>query len=323
MKWFDAISNAFKGKKEPADETRVATPDADTTQVLNKTVASSSDTIQVTRKVKVESIKSGDRVGGYEVLRTLGEGGMGRVFLVRKNGNDGGEFALKTISPDPADTATLERFRREIEIGRAINHPNVCRMLDWGEQGRIHFMVMEYLDGQVLADYIADSAPIDVERTRLLLRQLLGGLSAIHGAGAVHRDLKPGNIVLIDGGETLKIMDFGISRIAGGHSLTRTGSALGTPNFIAPEQVMDSKRVDHRADLFCVGLIAYNLLTGRLPFEAPRMQLMLQRLVANDLTPIEEFRQDLPAELTAWVRKLLANEVEARYPNADAALAEL
>ncbi|MHB2019645.1 MAG: serine/threonine-protein kinase [Candidatus Xenobia bacterium] len=317
MKWFDAIQNALKGKK--MDETRVMDGSGDTTQALDKTVA--GDTLQVSKTKKSDVLKVGDDIAGYKLLRLLGAGGMGRVYLVA--GADGTEYALKTIVPEPDDVASVQRFVREIEIGRLISHPNVCRLIASGIHGTMQYMVMEYLNGQMLSDCIGEKAPMPAEETTDLMRQLLGGLGAIHQAGAVHRDLKPGNIVLVENGRTLKIMDFGISRITSGPSMTRTGSALGTPNFIAPEQVLDSKRVDRRADLFCVGLIAYNMLSGHLPFEAPRVQLMLTRLVGNDYTPLQTYRTDLPEALVSWVHRLMAHDVEARYPTAEAALEAL
>jgi serine/threonine-protein kinase len=178
---------------------------------------------------------------------------------------------------------------------------------------------MEYLDGQTLKDCIQVQAPLPLDPTRFILRQVLEGLGAIHLAGAVHRDLKPANIMLIQDG-SVKILDLGISRVTGTTSFTRTGATLGTPQFISPEQVMDAKRVDHRADLFCVGLMAYQMMSGHLPYEAPRLNLMMHRIATGNQTPLREHRPDLPQPVLEWVELLTRHNPNERFMSASEAM---
>jgi serine/threonine-protein kinase len=209
---------------------------------------------------------------------------------------------------------------REIQICIRLQHPNVCRMVDWNiEQDKTAYIVMELLEGEILVDLVNRSAPMSVSASRPIVTQILCGLEAIHSAKVVHRDLKPGNVFLTKD-STVKIMDFGIARKAGLKSLTATGSALGTPEFISPEQVLDTHNVDLRTDLFNVGLIFYEMLSSKLPFEAATVSEMLLRLVRGTLTPISTYRDDLPQALEPWLNKMLAQDREKRFQSAREAL---
>lgn len=262
-----------------------------------------------------------ERIGSYRVVKLIGEGGMGRVYMVEfGEPNEEGDvqrYALKTITPlDATDVEFYERFKREIMIGMKLRHANVCCMVDWGiEENGVPYLVMELLEGEVLSVHVQRSAPFDLERSRNITLQILAGLDAIHGAGVVHRDLKPANVFLTTEGY-VKLMDFGIARQEGARSLTVTGAALGTPEFVAPEQVLDTKRVDPRADLFNVGLILYQMLTSHLPFESNSVDGTLLRLVKGDRTPISDFRGDLPDAVADWLEKILSKKPADRFQSA-------
>ncbi|HEY3997519.1 MAG TPA: serine/threonine-protein kinase [Candidatus Xenobia bacterium] len=316
MKWFDAISKVFdKGKDRDNTTVQQDAPMSDNTMVKAPDSTVASDTMQPVSDQSMP-VQPGEMVGGYRSVRLIAHGGMGSVFLAEKDG-DPTPYALKTVSTPPGEDVQqiLGRFNREVKIGQAINHPNVCRLIDFGQGFDLHYMVMEYLDGLTLKEYVAEQAPLANDLTLSVMWQVTSGLEAIHASGTIHRDLKPGNIVVLSDG-TAKIMDFGISRMEGGTSLTKTGSALGTPNFISPEQIADSKRADARSDVFNLGLIAYNMLTGRLPFDAPRMALMLHRLVSGDATPIEENRPDVHPNLALWVTTCLKHDPVERFQTA-------
>ncbi len=274
-----------------------------------------SDTQQTSGALAGSPLKPGEMLGGFEVIRQLAEGGMGRVFLAQRSG-DPALYALKTLTlSSGSDGSQVERFKREIAVGQAISHPNVCRVLTSGAMGALHYLVMEYLDGQTLKECIEQNAPLSTDVTSFILRQILLGLEAIHAIGAVHRDLKPSNVMLLESG-TVKIMDLGISRSAMGPTVTRTGAALGTPDFIAPEQLQDAKRVDHRADLFCVGLIGYQMLSGKLPYDAPRMSMRMMRLIKGDQTPLSDYRPDVAPPMLEWLGLLLRHAPEERFMSA-------
>ncbi|MHB2021137.1 MAG: serine/threonine-protein kinase [Candidatus Xenobia bacterium] len=264
-----------------------------------------------------------ERIGRYRIRSILGQGGMARVYLAEFDDEnpEPQRYAVKTlITMEDGDSEAYERFKREIQICMKLRHPNVCLMVDWGiEQDKTPYIVMELLEGEVLVDFIARMAPVSVSVAKPIIVQILQGIGAIHAAGVIHRDLKPGNVFLTQEG-SVKIMDFGIARKAGLKSLTATGSALGTPEFISPEQVLDTRNVDHRTDLFNVGLIFYELLSGQLPFEAPTVSDMLLRLVRGTLTPISSFRNDLPPGLEEWLSRLLSQDRDKRFQTAKAAL---
>ncbi|HEY3998098.1 MAG TPA: protein kinase [Candidatus Xenobia bacterium] len=271
-----------------------------------------------------------NRIGSYRILRRLGEGGMGKVYLVEfarddESQDEAGDrqlYALKalTYNEDETDAEHRERFRREILIGLTLNHPNVCRMVDWGfHEDNSPYIVMELLDGIPLSEYIKTTAPLSLAESRRLVMQLLRGLGAIHAVGVVHRDLKPQNIFLTTDG-VVKIMDFGIARKVGQKNITTTGTALGTPSFISPEQLLDTKRVDHRTDIFNVGLIFYQMLTKRLPFEGSTLSATVKKILQGHVTPITYYRDDLPPETEQWLARLMMKNREARFQSAREAL---
>ena len=243
----------------------------------------------------------------YVIHRLLGRGGMGAVYEARHTGLDR-RVAVKFLISETATAADLERFRREARSAGRIDHENVVRIYDTGSDNGIAFIAMELVDGTDLRRLIASEGTLTPPRATQLTRQILAGLQAIHDEGIVHRDIKPSNLVItrIAGREVVKIMDFGISK-SREPGLTATGSAVGTPKYMAPEQ-RSGEAVDHRADLFAAGVTLHVMLTGHLPSEA---------LTAGRAAP------QIPAELSAVIARALARAPSDRFSSARAFAAAL
>jgi len=219
-----------------------------------------------TERVLRGTVRPGQLVAGrFEVIRLLGAGGMGAVYLARDRNLDE-EVALKVVAGlGLTDPRAAERLRREAAAARRISHVNVVRLHDIGEEGGILFLSMEFVDGESLEQRLQRlGRPMTPGELRPLLVQLCEGLAVAHAAGVIHRDLKPANI-LIDRNEQVKLIDFGIARMAHTDGMTATGMVLGTADYMAPEQIRGVE-VDERADVYALGVIAYVALTGQTPF---------------------------------------------------------
>src|SRR4030042_1143421 len=204
--------------------------------------------------------------GRYQIIEELGCGGMGRVYraLDQKIHEEG---ALKLIKPEIAsETRTVERFGNELKIARKIGHKNVGRMYHLSEDRGTHYITMEYVPGEDLKRMIRMSKQLSIATAVDVAKQISEGLAEAHRLGIVHRDLKPGN-VMIDRDGNARIMDFGIARLLTAKGITGAGGAVGTPDYMSPEQV-EGKEVDGRADLYSLGIMLYEMVTGRVPFEA-------------------------------------------------------
>ena len=203
--------------------------------------------------------------GRYEIIEELGAGGMGRVYRAFDKKLDE-EVALKFLRPEiGADKRIVDRFRNEIKIARKITHQNVCRMHDLGEEGKTLYITMEYVRGEDLKSLVHRTGRLTAGKAVLIARQVAEGMGQAHKLGVVHRDLKPGN-VMIDKDGNAKIMDFGIARSLYGGGVTAEGAIIGTPEYMSPEQV-EGKEVDQRSDIYSLGIILYEMVTGRRPFE--------------------------------------------------------
>jgi len=264
----------------------------------------------------------GDR---YRVLSRLGEGGMGTVYLcehavLRR------KFALKVLRPELGDDRELvERFRNEAIAASGIGQENVVDVVDFGaeEDGALYY-VMEALEGRSLATVLREEGPLAPLRALGLLEQICRALAAAHGTGVVHRDVKPENVFIVRAGrggpsseelERAKVLDFGISHVPrerGGDRLTRAGAIIGTPEYMAPEQAT-GEGGDHRADVYAVGVIAYEILTGSLPIEGPTPIAMLLAAQTRAPEPPSRRRPGIPQELDALVLRALAKRPEDRF----------
>ena len=219
-----------------------------------------------TLQMPVHELTTGSTLAGrYQVIEELGHGGMGRVYKVYDN-DVMEKIALKLLKPEIAfDRETIERFSNELKLARKISHRNVCRMFDLGRAGGTTFITMEYVPGQDLKRLIRQTGPLGTGRAISIAEQLCEGLAEAHRLGVIHRDLKPQNIMVDEDGNA-RIMDFGIARSLRGKAITGAGVMIGTPDYMSPEQV-DGKDVDQRSDIYSLGIILYEMLTGRVPFE--------------------------------------------------------
>ena len=241
-------------------------------------------------------------IGDYAILNEIGDGGFGTVY--RAYGlSSGRAIALKTLNPERADS--IERFRREALLTAEINHPNVIRILDEGEDGGVHFIAMEMMSLSLRDALSTGSLPMS--RAMDICRQAALGLKAAHDRGVIHRDVKPENILIGSNG-TVKVSDFGIAHADSLPNLTATGVGIGTSRYMSPEQIKDSKRVDARADVYSLGVTLYEMLTGK----------------CRDLgEPAKASRPAIPSELGRIVDKCIEPDRENRYANADDLLQEI
>ncbi len=271
---------------------------------------------------------SGDLMGSivgerYSVLRKLGEGGMGQVYLA-EHVKMGRKSALKVMHPGMnQDADAIARFNREAANASRLNHPNICGIYDFGETSDgLIFLAMEFIEGQSLTSLVAQSGPLPPARAAAIILQSAEALQAAHDAGIVHRDLKPDNIMIArnrDGSDFVKVVDFGISKAHGSDAqkVTKTGLVVGTPEYMSPEQGMGDK-LDGRSDIYSLGLVAFNCLTGKLPFSGESAQeAMIARLIERPKT-LAEMRPDVawPVEVQRVMDKALARETASRYASA-------
>ncbi|HRI63575.1 MAG TPA: protein kinase [Polyangium sp.] len=259
-----------------------------------------------------------DRVGGrYTLLGLLGSGGMGTVYRARDEELDE-VIALKMLLPEFVEEAgMLERFRREVKLARRVTHKNVARVFDIGEHGSAKFLTMEYIEGETLSARAVQQGPLPVTQVLEIAVALCAGLSAAHAAGVVHRDLKPENVMIAKDGRVV-IMDFGIARArVEDASRTQVGAAIGTPAYMAPEQVQGLEDIDARADIYAFGAMLYELLTGVQPWRGDTIvAVAAARLMHPPPDPCVK-RPSLSVAVGEFVRCCMAREREQRFASAD------
>jgi eukaryotic-like serine/threonine-protein kinase len=252
--------------------------------------------------------------GRYRIVRKLGAGGMADVYLAEDQ-ELGRRVAIKILNGRHAnDDQFIERFRREAKNAAALNHPNIVSIYDRGEAEDTYYIAMEYLDGRTLKELIVGHGQAPVRVAVEYARQILSALRFAHRHGIVHRDIKPHN-VLVDREGRVKVTDFGIAR-AGTSQMTETGSIVGTAQYLSPEQARGGE-VDQRSDLYSLGVVLYELLTGKTPFEGDTpVEIAMKHLSATPQKP-SELRPDIPPELDMVILRALAKDPDERYQSAD------
>jgi len=258
-------------------------------------------------------ITVGSRLAGrYDLLGELGRGGMGRVFKALDL-ELGDLVAVKVLMESPDLLRQQERTLREVQICRRISHPNVVRVFDLGRfAGRV-FITMELLEGQSLAALIAHRELLSFERIRELLAATAAGLREAHAQGIIHRDLKPANLFATPRG--LKILDFGIAHRSGDSRLTQAGFVFGSPHYMAPEQLL-GQPVDSRSDLYSLGVVAYELISGQPPFDDPNPAILALAHLRDPVPDIRRLRPDIPDEWLGFLARLLAKQPADRFQSA-------
>jgi serine/threonine-protein kinase len=270
--------------------------------------------------------------GKYKIVRVIGEGGMGAVYE-GENVRIRRRVAIKLLHAGiAANTEMVQRFEREAQVAGTVGNDHILEILDLGAlPAGERYMVMEYLDGGTLTERIKARGRLTPTESVPLIRQVLRGLAAAHGAGIVHRDLKPDNIFILreKAGirDFVKIIDFGISKFSepGGASsrMTRTGALMGTPHYMAPEQATGSTDIDRRTDIYAVGIIMYEMLTGRVPFQAETFNQLLFEIALAKIIPARQIVADLDPAIDTIVMKASARDPAHRFQNADEFIAAL
>ncbi len=249
--------------------------------------------------------------GRYEILGVLGQGGMGAVYKARDRELDR-LIALKVIRPELAtDPAILQRFKQELILARNITHKNVVRIFDLGESEGIRFITMEYVDGEDLRTLLRRAGKFPPKDTISVIEQVCRALDAAHAEGVIHRDLKPQNIMRDKNGRIV-VMDFGLARSLGESGMTQTGAIVGTIEYMSPEQALGSQ-LDQRSDIFSVGLIFYELLTGKAPYEADTAIASLMKRTREEARSATDVDASVPRSLSAIVARCLEREPANRY----------
>lgn len=267
-------------------------------------------------------LKPGDILADrYEILKLLGEGGMGAVYRARDTELER-LVALKVIRPELArNTQILQRFKQELILARQVTHRNIIRIFDLGHAEGRRFITMEYIEGEDLSLILEKRGKLPAPEAAGIVMQVARGLEAAHAEGVVHRDLKPQNI-MIDAQGKCSVMDFGIARSVDASNMTRTGALLGTPTYMSPEQAQGQK-VDARSDLYTLGIIFYELLTGKAPFEADNpMATLVRRIQEKPPAPVE-IDAAIPKRISDLVMKMLATQAADRYQSASEVLRDL
>ena len=261
----------------------------------------------------------------YEVISKLGQGAMGVVYLARDK-RIGRRVALKIVRPQNIESVAdakefFARLQREAELSGALNHPNIATLYEVGYERRlISFLAMEYVEGETLHSILAERKPLELERAIRIVEDVLDGLAYAHSAGVIHRDIKPANIVVRPDGRA-KILDFGIARREDS-SLTMSGSFVGTPNYMSPEQVK-SMPLTSRIDLFSLGVVFYEMLTAVKPFAGDSMTAVMYNIVEKEPEPLSAHRDDAPGWLESFIRRMLAKDPNDRFESASDALTAL
>ncbi len=284
----------------------------------------SPEKVEVTETLETpkEELTTGSTFAGrYQIIEELGKGGMGRVYkALDKEIN--AKIALKLIKPEiSTDKKTIERFRNELKIARDISHKNVCRMYDLNKEEGSYYITMEYVSGEDLKSFIRRARQLTIGTSITIAKQVCEGLSEAHRLGIVHRDLKSSNIMIDEEGNA-RIMDFGIARSLGAKGITGAGVMIGTPEYMSPEQV-EGKGVDQRSDIYSLGVILYEMVTGKVPFEGDTPFTIGVKHKSEIPNDPKELNPQIPEDLSHVILRCLEKDKEDRYQHAGKVRSEL
>lgn len=262
--------------------------------------------------------------GRYELHRRVGRGGMAEVYLARDRLLDR-LVAIKILFPEFAtDPSFVARFRREAQAAANLNHPNIVGVYDWGKERGTYYIVMEYVDGRTVSDIIRNDGPLEPTRAAGIAADVAAALGFAHRKGVVHRDVKPGNVLITKAGE-VKVADFGIARALtskGEEELTQTGSVMGTATYFSPEQAQ-GKTVDARTDLYSLGVVLYEMVAGKPPFSGDSPVAIAYQHVQEPIPPLSERVPDIPRAYEVITMRALEKDPDLRYPDGATMRADL
>ncbi len=260
----------------------------------------------------------------YDIERELGGGGMSRVFVATDRAL-GRKVVIKLLSPELTAGVNAERFRREIQVAAQLQHPHIVPLLSAGEHGDIFYYTMPFIEGESLRGHLEKHGAMPIPDVVRILYDVADALAYAHARGVIHRDIKPGNI--LRSGNHALVTDFGVAKALNAampsSGITSTGVAIGTPAYMAPEQLAGDPAADHRLDIYAVGLLAYELLTGNSPFSALSPQATMAAQLTRDPEPLTEVRKDVPRSLSAIIMRCLAKIPDERPATAEALIAAL
>jgi serine/threonine-protein kinase len=261
--------------------------------------------------------------GTYEIEREVGAGGMATVYLARDVKHDR-RVAIKVLRPELAAALGPDRFPREIRIVAQLQHPHVLPLHDSGEKDGFLYYVMPFVEGESLRHKLDREGQLPVHDAVRILREVVDALAYAHQLGILHRDIKPDNVML--SGRHAMVMDFGVAKavsMAGGETLTTVGVAVGTPHYMSPEQATGAEHLDHRSDIYSIGILAYELLTGETPFKGKTAQAVLSAQVLEKPRAVTEIRSAVPGPLAELVKRCLEKQPADRWQSAEEILREL
>lgn len=304
---FDAMANQVRAREDRLKEQVAA---------LRREIGEARQTTRQSAPRSALSLPTGELFAGrFEVLEEIGSGGMGMVYraLDRELGD---QVAIKTLRPELLqDPSLVERFKSEIRLARHISSKHVVRTHDIGERDGVYYLTMEYVEGITVRELLDTRGRLGTAPTLAIASQLAQSLVAAHEQGVIHRDIKPQNL-LLDGSGVLKVMDFGVARLAGGNAnLTEAGMLVGTPSYMAPEQML-GEAFDERIDLYATGVVLFECLLGRLPFEANSAVALIARVLRDQPPAPTAIDPEIPPALSDLVVRLLAKDPEQRPANA-------
>ncbi len=258
----------------------------------------------------------GKRLGRYRIVRFIGQGGFARVYLAVDESLDR-QVALKVLLRSAAETPEfVKRFQREARVAARLDHPNIVKIYDVGFDEGLYYLAMAYVDGGSLQALLVNQRSLPVAKKIGILRQVARALDYAHRAKVVHRDVKPSNILLGKDG-TAYLTDFGIAKAAWSTRVTMTGASLGTPEYMSPEQANGKKEVDYRTDLYSLGVIAYEMLSGRRPYEGENPLSVLYKIVHEQVPPPQKFNKDIPPAAEQVLLRALAKEPQDRFKSGE------